>query len=660
KEICYVHTPLNYKTSRKNLTLKINTSTYEIDTQELTKTNELEYKEHDGSVDSIASFREADKFNFSLWYLPGEIPAEVCYIRTPLNYKGEKKNLSLNVNGDCIEINKTMITKEVNTSFHNQSDSEPEFASEIKSNTKANFSLPYSNLTDKEICYVHTPLNYMNDKKTINLKINETTYEIDTQELTRTSELDYKGHDESADSLASFREADKFNFSLQYLPSEIPGEVCYIRTPLNYKGEKKNLTLKINETTYNISAGGINTTNELEYKIDDNTSEDTFCIGCGNNSGLYFTQTILNYLDDIPVETCYIKLGLCYVGNKTGDIKINGAGLSNTEYTINKSNIEVECNNSNNWSWVDTKVECSDITNNPYWIFTGSGCNISNYYRLVGDNSTSGSSEYYSVSLQSLDFNYLVRLYSNTSLLYNTTSTQVNCSELSTNTILTYNCPGCDETNYYNILQDSSTSGNTTYLKNGIWNNSGDDLMIEVYSNTSLLYNTISTSVNCSELSEGTHLTYECADCDENNYYRLMSDNSTSGNSSFYDGADWNNLDSDYMISVFTYFTSTGNYDLVNISINCSELSTNTILTYNCPECNETNYYNILQDSSTSGNTTYLKNGTWYNSGDDLMIEIYSNTSLEYDAISTLVNCSELSQGARLTYECPDCDENNY
>jgi len=314
-----------------------------------------------------------------------------------------------------------------------QDDSHAEDFRILTTNTTANFTLPWGVNDSERICYVDTALNYRGNKSNeLKLRIANETYDIDRQKITRTNSLRYSADDSKPEDYQCIgcSNSSKVNFTLWFSFSEpIPAKSCYLETALNYKGNKSgNLSLIVGNESYDVDKNDIFQGNEIEYKSDDNSIENNDCIGCDNGNNIpYFNLDALNFPQPIPANTCYLKVPMCYNGEKVDDLWVKGLGVG--VHKIDIDQITTPCNDTADWDWVYIKLNCSSISNK--WIYLEcQDCNDTSNYEIMADNSTSGNSYYQSDTSYIPPYDYVVRIYSNESLLYSIVKTNVNCSLL--------------------------------------------------------------------------------------------------------------------------------------------------------------------------------------------------------------------------------------
>lgn len=163
---------------------------------------------------------------------------------------------------------------------------------------------------------------------------------------------------------------------------------------------------------------------ELRYREqlgkNDGSRENQKCIGCEDDLNPPHPLFDLTGIDGASYEDNHssVRIGapLCYVGQRIDDLVVKGAGLDNQEYSVDISKIP-QC--SNKYDWVYTPVGSKGDVKNDQILYNCKQCNTSNYYRMAGDNSTTGSSTYYQGSgtnyNTSLGFDWMVNMSTNES-----------------------------------------------------------------------------------------------------------------------------------------------------------------------------------------------------------------------------------------------------
>ncbi len=528
-------------------------------------------------------------------------------------------------------------------------------------NYSINFALPYNfeSLTDKA-CYVKTALNYRGSKtKNLTFTLNGTVYDLDESRIAKDNEIDYHEDDSIADGTECIGCANgnyTQNFTLWYdIDNPIPALSCYIKTALNYKGSKNgNLTFTLNNNVYDLDENEITENAEVTYKLDDNSTEALdYLITVGDYSGIF-----LSYIppDGVKARSCYVKAAMCYNGSKADNLKIT---LNTKDYSIDTNQITKSCD-TGEFGWTETEVNCSDLIYNDHITYSCVDCNSTAKYGIFADNSTSGNS--YNQT-DALDYDYMIRIYTNSSLLYDWTYTEVNCSDFSVNSNITYQCPDCNDTDNYNIMTDSKNNGHSYFFDGNSWNTTENnyDHIVRIYTNESLLGSWVSTKVDCADIAQGSNITYICKDCNDTEYYNALADSSTSGNSyiSHDGGISWDPTTEDVMAVILTKSVQ---YTWINTQVNCSDILQDNQVKFECYDCNDTDNYNILTDSKNKGHSQFFNGHSWDATENDYdhMVRIYSNKSLLSSWVSTKVDCADVAQNKNITYTCEDCNDTNH
>jgi hypothetical protein len=205
----------------------------------------------------------------------------------------------------------------------------------------------------------------------------------------------------------------------------------------------------------------------------------------------------------------------------------------------------------------------------------------SKYYKLMGDTATNTDYSYYN-SIEDGEifpaYDYMVQVYTNTSKSFSWVNTKVNCSDISSNLNMTYNCTGCNNTEYYNVMLDTNSNGKSHYLNN-TWNRIPNmDYMVVFYTNSSLRNDITSTFVNCSDLSYNRNITIQCSGCTNQNYYNLLQDSNTSGRSYYYNGTSWRNYSG--KDSVVRVKKDSSNFSWVPVKVNCTDVYQNAYVVF--------------------------------------------------------------------------------
>ncbi|MCK5283594.1 MAG: hypothetical protein KAK00_09400, partial [Nanoarchaeota archaeon] len=666
--LCYVIAPFNYKENRSgSLTFSLNDTVYDISEDDITVTNVLNYNSTDGSSEDVSCIgcSSSEQLGFNLWFeIPSLIPAEDCYVSAAMNYRGNKTgNLSLEINSTIYDIDESQITAANNHTQYIKDDSSADDLACIGcSGYMQRFTIPYSfgNFSDS-ICSVKALINYNeNSSGNLTFSLNGSIYDINEGDITISNKLNYNSTDNNADdfSCVGCTDYEQQRFNLWYdIPSPVPAKECYVKAAFNYKGNTTgNLTFSLNGTTYSIDESQINTSNLIQYKINgsDNTAEESDCIGCNLDQVTFIMG--FNIPSTIPAKDCYVNFGACYNGSNKGVLSMTITDGGGTYYP----NVSTSCED-NNWSWVYTPVPCSLLVQNrSVQIACSSGCNSTDHYRIMGDNSTNTSDSIYFDGFDTVypDYDYMIQVFSNTSLLFDWTDTLVSCADVVNNTNITFICDDCDDEHRYHISSDTSSENHSYYYNGSEWNLvGGNDHIVIIHANSSLLSSTITTIVECLDLAAGQNITFNCSSCGSN-YYNILLDSSVSGDSSYFNGTEWLSINKNHMVSIIEdtkLFSHT--YTLVA----CADVSQYGNVTFSCTGCNESNNYGLIKDSSSNGHS-YLYDGSLWSTigGYDFYVRMFSNTSLLSSWVSTEVNCSDLAIGQNITFNCSSCGSNYY
>ncbi|MCK5333915.1 MAG: hypothetical protein KAJ24_05345, partial [Candidatus Aenigmarchaeota archaeon] len=463
------------------------------------------------------------------------------FIKTALNYRGNKSgNLTFVLNGTQYDVNENHIMAGQENFLYSNGDANPEdyicIGCNSTSAAKYNISYNLSGFNSNGKTYIGTALNYKGQKKTLRFELNGTWYDVDTSLLDKTNIFEYFDGNLSPDSSACVGCFVSSNqYVLRYTMPNISNmdvKATYVKTLIqHHKNNTKNITMNVNGSIYTIEGAKIKASDTENYTIDDGSIENADCVGC--NVG--FEQKSIVYFNlgahdaqNINSESTYLRARMCYNGSRK-NITLSGSGINNEIYVVNTSAVPL-CNGTSSWSWTETEINTIHLKNNLVRIDC-TNCNDTENYYIMADNSTTGNSHIYDGTLYQPAYDFIIQLFTNTSLNYTTVLTKVNVSGIGAHAVnITYNCSTCAGGEYYKIMADVASDGVSYNSSNGTnWSLINYGLMVSIWSNESLGYDVIQTQVTSSDIANNINISYSCTGCTNTDNYNILVDTDTSG-----------------------------------------------------------------------------------------------------------------------------------
>ncbi|NMJ77427.1 hypothetical protein GLU64_03385, partial [Nanohaloarchaea archaeon] len=653
----FVETALNFRGSKSgNLNFSLGEENYSVDTDQIRESAVFNFERGTGSIDDMV---EVDSNNTieAESFVP-DFRAKNVYLNLPLAKTGTGGGLEVELNGRNYSIDSSRV-KQVDVET-DSSGSTPTNVSEINSNSQGTVTSQFNPGRDTSVYLGGQFTRKGGENGNIQVQVGEEAYSIDTRQIESSNLKQFNDDDGVPED--SFQISDNTNatFNLHYdIPQNIDAETVYVRTALNFFGDKSgDLSLELNGQTYDVDEKQINESSKVTTALNDGSREESLkLLGSTDTTDRIVPNFNLDALNISSLESQSISISapFCYVGNKSNiqNVEVSGGALD-TQKNLNTSSIP-ECS-SENYEYVPTTFDRSQVSNG-FVEFRCTNCTNQNFYRIAGDNSTNDPS-------------------------------YVEGEEVTSN--------------FFN--------GST-----GSFENVPFDFMVNVSTDSSLKFSFVETKVPVSEVNQGDNVTISCDGCSEQNNYGLISDDSSSGNSFYYNGTDRRQISSDFIVRVFSNTSLDG--DFAYTRVNPEDIKTGTNITFKCPTCEEG--YGIMSDSSASG-TSYIngdqipgslilrlekrplnfsfekievdksefrnsnkikiyKTGAGSNkfylgldNSSDLStdvikpeysvnkdfgsaIKVFSNSSLDYSEVRTKIDGTSYDQGQNLTYFCEGC-----
>lgn len=500
---------------------------------------------------------------------------------------------------------------------------------------------------DLDLCSLDVGLNYFGEKQPLYVVVDNTNYELDTDGISNSNYKNIKRFTQNSVvdivTLTNISDLDFFSNI-----ENLNGGICSLDLGLNYAGNISAINLSIvgNYNYYFPNLSQVKNSNILEYTFSNsNFSNHTSVIDIGKLNDEQLDTLLINtnnLFDNLALmNSCYLRLNLCYTGSSNNDLYLNFPG---DELIIPSSSI----NTCSNFDSYYINVDCDSLSSKPQISFSCPNCNSSNYFSLGSNIGTESSSSmlYGDGSLNdSLGVDPNFSIYTNESLNFSKLKLNISCLDLKSN--LTLACPNCDSNNYLNFVVGNDSSN--TYLNLTLLNNS---IFSGVESYDYFDYSILTKEISCS-LVMNRSVGISCPSCDENNYYSFPIFNNSNTKIKQYYNSSWNLLEGPIFWQITSFQRGNNSYSKLNVS--CDKLkSENLVLT--CDGCDKDNTYLFFKDLDTFGNIHLDGTQIFGN----LLYDVFSNTSLMYSSlISPQLNCSLFSNGS-VNISCPDCDINNH
>ena len=576
--------------------------------------------------------------------LPSPMSAESCYIKTPVAKKGNLtgKNLIIEFAGKNYTISGSGISTIVSDVYTRDHDSSVETYDDMISVDRVfSRSSPFT-YTPGNICYVNTPLNYVGNNTYgsqlgLGLIVNGKSHLIDTSKIKYDNIQSYHVFTTGSNYSCVGCLGKTLNVSLSRFgvsSSGINGESCQINAAFNRFNSTGNLTLQIGTKIYDVDESKITKTNVNSFSLTVQNKPIYYSKYTRLSSGDEITFDLFGITPSggVKAKVCYIKTSLCKVGTGLGLIKASISGTSKV-YSVDTSQVSSNCGTNTSYNTVYTKADCSELLPTRsihFYCVAGSGCNSTSYVRLMMQNGTSSSNSYYfasnGTSYSNVNYDYMVSVYTNTSLDYNVVPVNVNCTYLNSSASLKFSCTNCGNDGY-NLIKDQ-------------YNNAS----VELYTNKSLKYNYVSTTVPCSDLYASNIITYYCDNCTTANHYRILKDKTSN----------------DYAVDILSRSSA---HDNVYSKVPCSDIKPSNEILYRCPNCTSGGSYFLFQNNNSAGYSYYFVNSSssWKQiMTSDFQTSIYTNTSFDNDEFFLKTDCSKISPGKNITFSCTGCNASNY
>ncbi|NMJ92752.1 hypothetical protein GLT81_00655, partial [Nanohaloarchaea archaeon] len=663
----FVESALNFRGSKSgNLKFGLGGENYSVDTGQVRESAVFNLKRGTGSIDDIVkidnnSTVEAESF------VP-DFEAKNVYLNLPLAKTGTGGNLEIELNGRNYSLDSSRV-KQINIDT-DSSGSTPTNVSEISSNNQATITSQFNPSRNTSVYLGGQFTRKGGEDDNIRVEVGGEPYSIDTEQVKSSNLKQFNGDDGVAEDSFQISNNTNATFNLHYdIPQNIEAETVYLRTALNFFGDKSgDLSLELNGQSYDLDERQINESSKVTTALNDGSREESLkLLGSTETTSRIVPNFNLDALNVSSLESQSLSISapFCYVGNKSNiqEVLVSGGGIDRSPKDLNTSSIP-ECS-SGSYEYTSTTFDRQDVSSG-FVEFRCTNCTNQNFYRIAGDDSTNDPS-------------------------------------------------------YVGGNADEETSNFENGSSSEIVQSAPFDFMVNVSTDSSLESSFVETEVPVSEINQGDNVTISCDGCSEKNNYGLLSDDSSSGNSFYYNGTDQRQISSDFMVRVFSNTSLDG--DFAYTRVDPEDIKTGTNITFKCPTSTCKEGYGIMSDSSASG-TSYIngeqipgslmlqlekrplnfsfekikvdksefvnsnkikiyKTGAGSNkfylgldNSSDLStdiikseysvnkdfgsgVRVFSNSSLDYSEVRTEINGTSYDQGQNLTYFCDGCESNS-
>ncbi|PLW79313.1 hypothetical protein C0585_08260, partial [Candidatus Woesearchaeota archaeon] len=642
---CYIRSAINYNEEKKNISFKLNQTTYDLNTNLILYDSQDFYMENQNDIvgyECLGCNQEYALVN-TQGILPSHIKGIDCQIEIPLVYQGDNSNMSLEVqikNGtqtiETFIINGSNITNEIIFNYY------PSKIQIAKNLTRINDSLTnlYSKNTgfttsaEQNTCELVSAFNYQGQKKNITFTINSKETEIPIEKITAKASESYKISQDTGANIfcvGCTQDYTTINITEILQGKKVNGTSCSVSLALNYKNSTSNsLQFTVGSQTININESQIKEkANNLLYPYSSTnlTYDSTYSQLLTDSDLMILTlQDMINRT--FSGANCYVGAKICYNGASPQSNIILSSANGDPEDLSNFNLTNMSSCQAGTINIVKAEIDCSLITddNNLQINLDGAG----NYSFPLNEESNLNNSFYFSNPTCSsgcqLTGDYDVILFEEDSYEYtNLKINDINCTELNTNEFINLTCQDCDSNENYRLILDQNQKPIT-----------------EIYTNTSLNHTKITIPLDCTDLESNNEFYITCDSCDNDNYYNLM-------------------LEEDQTPFIYIQVANKTAYQNITLSTSCSELNDNPSLKITCDSCDEENTMFIPYSYLDKEYTSYVLNSQEYNyNNKDFKVEIKTNTSLRYQWIDTEVNCNDINEYNTINYTCVDCNSTSY
>ena len=629
----YVETGLNYYNKSADLKFELNDTVYDVDESEIDSPATFEYSRSSGNISDMAALGEE---NITFEAFRPDFDAEKVYLRLPLaRSPSAGGDLQLDIGGNSYSVRSEDIDSVINPNVSYSTESSADGVVDIGGGSEALYTGGFDAGNYSSV-YVGAEFNRLEGSTSdIVISLNDTDYSINGDQIGVDNIEEFRDDDGSPAGSKLLNDSSEATFNLHYdVPQDIKAEQVFVRAALSYQGEKTGEPyVEAGGDRYYFDKSKIKASSVDTRSIHDSGVDNSTCIGCNETESRspIFDLSGLD-VSSFEAERARIETRICSVGDP-GNLQFSGSGVGDETEEVNTTDIS-SCSDS--YTDVGTDIAPSQLSENQIIFQCGDSCNSTDHYKIAGDNSTQGTYSEFLNGTEQVDvsFDYMVNVSTNSSLDYDWTEASVPDSELETGKNISFGCESCSGSENYRLMTEDGSSGNSYYN-----NSSGDevidnDYMARVWTNTSLKSETAYTRVNSSDLDENTNISFSSIDS-----YNILYDKDSQGDS--YRGG--NSLEGEYRLR---FEERPLNYSLTNIEVNESDLNSETA-TLSCESCGETSYYLGL-DPSSSLETSSTGKFTDKTSGADA--RVWSNTSLGYDTVRTLVDGEDLEEDSNITY----------
>ncbi|MDY6778589.1 MAG: hypothetical protein SVU32_08030, partial [Candidatus Nanohaloarchaea archaeon] len=608
----YIRSALSYTGGKTgNLLLRVGNRSYDVaDSQVTENAGETLHSQDDAHPEALSCVGCNSGANATRFDVPYSLDTSgrATFVRAAFNRRGSGGNLRLLVDGTSYDVDEDAINISATLNY-SADDGEPDDFATLDGIGRHNVSLWYDvpQRINASTVWLKTAFNYRGSRDgELQLTVNGATYGVNERQIIEDNRLNYSIHDNETDNascvgcMAGGSESKKaiFDTSAFDIPSRVPARSITLRSGFCYVGQRvDDLTVygpALNDTSYSINPAAIPACS-------------------GDRSTWTWVETQIK-VKDLEEGKIYFKCDLCNTSsyyrmmadNSTSGHSTYWDGTSESSVPYDWM-IEFRTNESLQFDWVYTQVQREDVQEGVNVTYSCQGCNTSHGYNLMADASVSGHSYDYNGSWFKRDDDFMTRVWSNQSLNYDTVSTQVKASDINATGNLTYVCTDCNDSSSFNLLRDTSTSGNSyVNTSNGFEQVSGSDFIVRVRT-VSLNHSWVTTPIDRIVANEGTNISYSCQGCNATHHFNVLTDDAVSGHSYTYNGTGWLERPRDLMAQLWT--NQSLRYSLVRTEVDPADVNTSVNATYVCTGCNNTNAFHILTDTSVGGHSFLSTDG---------------------------------------------------
>lgn len=534
-DLCYVNTPLGYVGSNENdIVLTINGNDYLLDTDLVTTDNLLDYYSYTQYYDDRYTWEEVDLSSLGV---PSDgINAEECVVETGL-IMGEEGNLYVEVGSSRYDIDESLVDANRSVEY-TVPDAEKvsrfnETHGWISVQTQATFSLigvvPDDFMAEGD-CYIRLGLCWYDhiggdDRDDLDIRISPDGHRYHIRRNEIDTECDFND-DEAFDWVdvpvyCSDLENDNQMIQVYIEDPDSVHEGYYLMTDSSTNGWNSDyfagggsnpeslkydylVTVNTDQSLINdmvpvqIDCSDLRSSNDLYYDVVDQGEywflRDyywNYDVRIYSNTSLYY-DTVRTQVDcsDIEADNSFeYSCPDCDPESYFRMMRDDDDGDLGVDVTVR----------SGNHSYTDIEVPCSDIDDHRWLNYTCSGCDDDELFAMYANDNATGNS-YYSdgTSRQLLQGgSYKISVFTDESLIADESYVNVDCESLDNGADVVFSCEGCNDTDYFNILQLDLSESTSDYSTDGggSWDGLSDDLYVKAisYDNMSLPHSVVAS-----------------------------------------------------------------------------------------------------------------------------------------------------------------------